>query len=207
MGEWTVMIRAFICITVGLIAAPLCAEVSLRGSYTVPQSERVSPSWSVHGTFGSDLYVTAGYAKHPVSLVGQSIGSARLLSAGVGYRWKNLFMELAYYWNTTKTDPEIRDEAVWQKLQNDHGVPGWSPEHTVYRLKDGLGARVGLTGRVRGAVAWWVSYRFLSAGEAIDACTGPDPQCKFPVEPGERHWQNRRQMNLGAFELGVGFRL
>ena len=112
-------------------------------------------------------------------------------------------MVLVYHHPKVSVDSLVQDEAVWTALKNDHGTPDWIPEHTTYRLKSEYGGRIGISYIYKKAV-FSLSYRFLSFDERIDACTGTDSSCEFPVDG--NHWQNGNTLKLNSMEFSIGIR-
>lgn len=203
-----VLLLSLAAIVVNLTTPKAHAEVELGIGYSIADSERIDAVEAYTLRVGGPLYAWAGYENPDISLMGQSIGDVALISAGLGVRHDfdsplRLFGEFGYFSSDISTIGPIRDEAVVAKLKHDHGPIPFRPDHTVYRIGDGYGGRVGAAYLWPHAAAS-VSYRALKLDEGLDACTGDNPGCHFPVEGS--HWQNRATLDFSAVEFGLSVR-
>ena len=194
-----------------MIGAILLAAISIGPTFNVYESERIKSEFGAKVEVGERFYAWGSYEHPRLQLVGQNMGELELWGAGLGFRHElndrlDVFGEFGYFWPSTDPADNIRDEAVATSLRKDHGEPGLHWEHTVYKLSSDYGARLGLSYAATDAIYLSLAYRHLSLNEALDACTGPDPGCEFPVSPGSSHWQNRKTLKLNSFEIGAGIR-
>lgn len=199
----SILITVFLCPAVS-------AQIDLSTVHGTYDSERLKSDWGYQIRAGQSMYVWGSYETPALQLVGQNLNSLKLWGIGIGYRhvWDRIqvFGEFGYFDPSISPDDNIRDEAVWRQLRNDHGETDWHPTHTVYDLQHGYGGRLGISYEIAKHLIVSVAYRFLSLNESLDACGGSDPTCAYPVESGNGHWQNRQTLKLGTIEAGIGIR-
>jgi hypothetical protein len=183
-------------------------KVEVGVAYATYDSQRVLSEPNLQLRLGSRVYLWGSYENPDIKLVGQSIGDVKMLAGGLGLRHQqgplSYFAEFGLFYPEVSTVPLIRDEAVWTQLRNDHGDPGWHPKHTVYDLEAKYGGRIGVGYALTESVKATVVYRTLRLDEELDACTGSDARCGYPVTDG-LHWQNRSTLNMSSVELGLFF--
>jgi hypothetical protein len=200
------VVLAALLLSPALAAAETNVEVGV--AYATYDSQRVLSEPNLQIRVGGRIYLWGGYENPDLKLVGQSIGDVKMLAGGAGFRHQqgpiSFFAEFGLFRPDVTTVPIIRNEAVWTQLRNDHGDPGWHPTHTVYELEEKYGGRIGVGYDVTDYLKTTVVYRVLRLDEELDACTGSDPKCGFPVTDG-LHWQNRSTLNMSAVELGLFF--
>lgn len=194
-----------------LIPSLAWSQVEVGPTFNVYDSDRIKSEVGAKASVGKRFYLWGSYEHPRLQLVGQNMGAVELWGAGLGFRHElndrlELFGEFGYFWPSTDPADNIRDEAVATSLRKDHGEPGLHWEHTVYKLSSDYGARLGLSYAATKRTHLSLAYRYLSLNEALDACTGPDSGCEFPVSPGSSHWQNRKTIKLNSFEIGAGIR-
>jgi len=189
-----------------LLALLIFPQIEIDVTHSTYTSERVMSEWGAQIRAGKDFYLVGTYEMPKFTLIGQGY-NMDILGYGAGYRkCKDKicgFGEVLYHKPVISVNKFVRDESVWTKLKNDHGVPDWEPEHTTYRLDSGYGSRIGLSYEHKN-MTFSLSYRSLSFDERIDACTGEDSRCKFPVDG--NHWQNGNTLKLNSMEFGIGVR-
>ena len=163
---------------------------------------------SVQLKVGGSLYAWGAYEKPDLFLVGQEIGSAEILSVGVGYRYDGVFIEFGYFEPDVSTVQNIRDEGVTTTLNNHHGWAGTRRfDDTTYDIKGGYGGRIGVSHRMSKRLSVQASYRFLTLTEEMDATVGVCGWPEAEESPDcESWWQERDDTDLGAFEVGLFFR-
>lgn len=188
-----------------LFASSAAAEVQVGVSHGTPDSERLKTYTGYTINVGGEGYVWGSYENMDVQLVGQNLGDVDLWGAGLGVRgpW-GAFAEFGYFVSDESTVDLIRNEAVVTALENHHGEIPFHPKHTVYRLGNGYGGRLGASYELWDDVLLTAAYRVLKLNEGYDACTGKDPSCDFPVDG--RHWQDRVTLQFKGFEFGMRVR-
>ena len=184
---------------------------SIGPIYTIYDSDRIKSEMGFKASIGSTWNLWGSFERPDLQLVGQNMGRVETWGIGVGFahEWDKigLFGDFGYFMPSTDPADNIRHEAVSTSLCNDHcrGLepPTWN--HTVYKLSDDFGFRLGASYAITERFKATFAYRGLSFNESLDACTGADSGCKFPVTGS--HWQNRKTVKFNAWEAGIMFKL